>query len=215
VVRQPPLPWPRALAALARCAATTGVLLTRGAVHLPSDRAGLRLRFPDGTSAVVYRETVLDRTEPADPCVLVVSFRLRGVRGRAHRYFRWVSLFNTPLFVGFPGFVSKLWLAHDERGRYRGLYQWDGDRRAEEYVRALWWALVLVSRRDSIEYELIPNADRDDVLAALVAPGSRELVRIAAGPGATAPGAAVRPGRPGRGPIHPSHNGGPGRSVEP
>jgi hypothetical protein len=29
--------------------------------------------------------------------------------------FRAESLLNTPLFVGFPGFVSKLWLAHDEQ----------------------------------------------------------------------------------------------------
>ena len=25
-----------------------------------------------------------------------------------------MSLVNTPLFVGFPGFVSKFWMAHDE-----------------------------------------------------------------------------------------------------
>jgi hypothetical protein len=30
--------------------------------------------------------------------------------------FRWESLLNTPLFVSFPGFVSKLWLADDEHG---------------------------------------------------------------------------------------------------
>jgi hypothetical protein len=28
--------------------------------------------------------------------------------------FRAESILNTPLFAGFPGFVSKLWLAHDE-----------------------------------------------------------------------------------------------------
>ena len=36
-----------------------------------------------------------------------------------------MSLLNTPFFVGFPGFVSKLWLANDEHGVYRGLYRWD------------------------------------------------------------------------------------------
>jgi hypothetical protein len=43
------------------------------------------------------------------------------VRGGWHTGFRWESLFNTPLFVGFPGFVSKLWLAHDEHDVYRGI----------------------------------------------------------------------------------------------
>ena len=63
---------------------------------------------------------------PADPAVLVVAFRLRWVRGIGHRMFRLESLLNTPLFVGFPGLVSKLWLAHDAAGVYRGVYQWDG-----------------------------------------------------------------------------------------
>jgi FAD binding domain len=61
----------------------------------------------------------VERGATADPCVLVVEFRLRAVRRRGHAVFRRESLLNTPLFAGFPGFVSKLWLADDERGRYR------------------------------------------------------------------------------------------------
>jgi hypothetical protein len=57
---------------------------------------------------------------------------------------------NTPLFVGFPGFVSKLWLAHDEKSLYRGVYQWNDGRQADRYVRALWWVLAAVSVRSSI-----------------------------------------------------------------
>ena len=70
-----------------------------------------RLHLADGTSAPVYRETVADRGATLDPCVLVVEFRLRAVRGLGHAAFRRESLLNTPLFAGFPGFVSKLWLA--------------------------------------------------------------------------------------------------------
>ena len=75
------------------------------------------------------------------------------------------ALLNTPLFVGFPGFVSKLWLAHDENGVYRGFYQWDGSQLADAYVRALWWVLALVSVRGSIRYVVLPALRRDDVLA--------------------------------------------------
>ena len=75
------------------------------------------------------------------------------------------SLLNTPLFVGFPGFVSKLWLAHDENGAYRGFYQWNGAQLADAYVRALWWVLALVSVRSSIHYVVLPGLRRDDVLA--------------------------------------------------
>ena len=69
----------------------------------------MRLHFSDGTSGRVYRETVIDRGATARPCVLVVEFRLRAVRGRGHALFRWESLLNTLLFAGFPGLVSKLW----------------------------------------------------------------------------------------------------------
>jgi hypothetical protein len=160
-----PLPVGTAVRALARCAARTAVLLAGHRIHLPRDRVGVRVRFADGTTARVYRETVVDRTRPQDPAVLVVEFRLRWVRGRGHAVFRAESLLNTPLFVGFPGFVSKLWFAHDEHGAYRGLYEWDGSALAGAYARALWWVLALVSVRGSIHYEVLPGLHRDELLA--------------------------------------------------
>jgi hypothetical protein len=87
------------------------------------------------------------------------------VHGRGHAAFRSESILNTPLFVGFPGLVSKLWMAHDEHGAYRGLYQWDGAARAEAYARALWRVLALVSVPGSIAYRVIPGAGRDELLA--------------------------------------------------
>jgi hypothetical protein len=162
---QPPLPYRAALWALASCVVNTAWLLWRRRVHLPTAHVGRRLRFADGTSARVYRETIAGCGATEDPCVLVVEFRLRAVRGRAHAAFRWESLFNTPLFVGFPGFVSKLWLADDERGRYRGLYEWDGPQRADHYARALWRVLALVSVPGSIHYMILPGLRRDDLLA--------------------------------------------------
>ena len=81
--------------------------------------------------------------------------------------FRAESLLNTPLFVGFPGFVSKLWLAHDESGRYRGVYQWDGRARAHAYARSLWWVLALVSERESIHYTVIPHCTRSELLCGI------------------------------------------------
>ena len=96
--------------------------------------------------------------------MLVVEFRLRGVRGWGHAVFRAESLLNTPLFVGFPGHVSKMWLAHDERGMYRGLYEWDGPALAVAYARALWWVLALVCARGSIHYAVLPGLRRDELL---------------------------------------------------
>lgn len=97
--------------------------------------------------------------------MLIVAFRLRWVRGWGHALFRAESLLNTPLFAGFPGFVSKLWVAHDEGNVYRGVYQWNDPALAHAYVRALWWVLALVSERGSIHYVVLPGLRRDDVLS--------------------------------------------------
>ena len=163
---QRPLPWWVALLAEIRCIVSTVVLLLGRRIRLPSERVGMRVQFADGTSGRVYRETVVAGREADDPCVLVVQFRLRFVRGRLHTAFRWESILNTPLFVGFPGFVSKLWLAHDQNDVYRGLYEWDGPQRAEHYARSLWQVLSLGCEPSSIRYVVLPGMRRDALLAA-------------------------------------------------
>jgi len=162
---RPPLPLLASLVAVARCAATTVRLLREHRVRQPRDHIGDVLHFADGSSAPVYRETVVPRDEVLEPTALVVEFRLRWVRGRGHALFRAESLLNTPLFVGFPGFVSKLWLAHDQALFYRGVYEWDGSRLAHAYARALWWILALVSERSSIHYTVLPGCTRAELLA--------------------------------------------------
>ena len=139
-------------------------MLAQRRLHQPRDHVGRVVRFADGSHARVYRETVAD-VAPADPCVLVVMFRLRGVHGRGHVLFRVESILNTPLFAGFPGFVSKLWCAHDEHEAYRGVYEWDGPAAAESYARSLWRVLELVSEPGSIDYRVVPGVRRDQVLA--------------------------------------------------
>lgn len=151
--------------AVAGCVATTLALLARREVRQPGEHIGRVIAFADGTTGRVYRETRVDRP-CTDPCVLVVAFRLRAVHGRGHRAFELESILNTPLFVGFPGFVSKLWLAHDENDVYRGLYEWDGAVAAESYARSLWRVLELVSVRGSIDFHVIPGMRRDELLAA-------------------------------------------------
>jgi len=160
-----PFGFVRAMRSLSRCVLTTGVLLSRRAISQPKDHVGDVLCFSDGSSGRIYRETVVADAATDAPVVLVVAFRLRWVRGWGHALFRAESLLNTLLFVGFPGFVSKLWVAHDGNDVYRGFYQWDDARLADAYVRALWWPLALVSMRGSIRYVVLPGLRRDDVLA--------------------------------------------------
>ena len=137
----------------------------RRSIGQPAARVGDVLTFADGSRATVYRETVVSIADTADPAVLIVCFRLRWIRGWGHRAFRAESLLNTPLFVGFPGFVSKLWLANDEHGVYRGVYQWNDASLADGYARALWRVLALVCTPGSIHYVVMPGRRRDEVLA--------------------------------------------------
>ncbi|HVT78145.1 MAG TPA: hypothetical protein VHD87_14005 [Acidimicrobiales bacterium] len=154
-----PLPLRDAVRALARCVAQSFVLLVRREILQSSGNLGAQLHFADGTTGRVYRETQVRGAARGDVVQLVVGFRLRGVRGWGHALFRAESLLNTPLFVGFPGFVSKLWVAADETGLYRGVYEWNGAARAQAYVRALWWVLALVSYRSSIDYVVVAGGE--------------------------------------------------------
>jgi hypothetical protein len=185
MIEMPPLAPGAALVALARCAGRTVVLIGRRRIHQPTGHVGSPIAFADGTAATVYRETVVDRAAPASPAVLLVCFRLRRVRRRwAHALFRLESELNTVLFVGFPGFVSKLWLTNDGQGTYRGIYQWDDPVLAHAYVRALWWPLALVSERESIHYAVLSGLHRDEVLedpavgAAVQPPEGRDWWRV-------------------------------------
>ena len=120
-----------------QCVGSSLDLLACRRLRFSTEHVGTRLRFADGTSSWVFRETVVDRGTNDDPCVLLVEFRLRFVRSFGHLLFRWESWLNIPLFVGFPGFVSKPWLADDQRDVYRGLYERHGPARAEHCARCL------------------------------------------------------------------------------
>ncbi|QGW23383.1 MULTISPECIES: hypothetical protein [unclassified Dietzia] len=144
---------------------TTVRMLLARRLHHPRDNVGRVIRFDDGSSARVYRETRVEDGRATDPAVVVVGFVLRGVRGRGHLLFRLESWLNIPLFVGFPGFTSKLWLGHDGLGRYRGLYEWDGAERAITYVESLAWLLDMVCVPGTVMAQVIPSTHRDDVLA--------------------------------------------------
>lgn len=160
-----PLPPWAAWSGVGRCLVASTVMLAQHRIWQPREHVGRAIRFADGSVGRVYRETRVDRQPPSDPCVLVVGFRLRWVRGPGHQAFEVESLLNTPLFVGFPGLVSKLWLAHDDRSLYRGLYEWDGPHLADTYARSMWRVLALVSEPGSIDFRVLSGLRRDDLLA--------------------------------------------------
>lgn len=106
----------------------------------PKDKLGARLRFADGSSSFVFRETAVIETSTSDPTLLIIQFRLAplGSNRLLDAIFRRECVLHTPLVAGFPGFRSKLWVDDVETGVYRGIYQWRaaGSRGT---TRLAWW----------------------------------------------------------------------------
>jgi hypothetical protein len=161
-------PKPGPVAAFARSAVATFRLIGAGRLTSPRTYLGRRLRFADGTTSFVFRETAIRDPNPRDPAVLVVQFRLRafGQRRFLHALFRRECILHTPLFAGFPGFQTKLWISDTATGVYRGLYEWDGPERAAEYADQLVRLLVPLSTHGSVRYHVIPGIRRRDLLGA-------------------------------------------------
>jgi hypothetical protein len=128
---------------------------------------GRRIVFADGSVFRVFRETV-SAAPCSDPSVLVVRFQLRllGRSRLGHALFRGESLANTPLFAGFPGFRTKLWLTDERTGEYRGLYDWAGAGAAESYATTLVALLRPVCVPRSVGFHVEPDATRDRYLQA-------------------------------------------------
>ena len=151
--------------AFAHSAIATGRLMATGRLASPKGFLGQRLGFADGTTSFMFRETAIRDGDPHDPAVLIVQFRLR-VLGRSrllHALFRHECILHTPLFAGFPGFWSKLWISDPATGTYRGLYEWDGAERAVDYVDHLVRLLTPLSADGSVRYHVTPGIRRRDL----------------------------------------------------
>jgi hypothetical protein len=168
MMTQQDTPRPGPVAAFARSAMATGRLLAAGRLASPRAYVGRRLGFADGTTSFVFRETAIRDHDPRDPAVLVVRFRLRafGHRRLLHALFRRECILHTPLFAGFPGFQTKLWISDTTTGVYRGLYEWDGPERAADYADTLARLLDPLSTHGSVRYHVIPGIRRQDLFDA-------------------------------------------------
>ena len=169
--------WLEVLRAVFRSIGETVRLASRGRLRSPRARIGSEVTFPDGTRTVVFRETRVRNESLRLPAVLVVEFRLRlcGPRRRLlHAAFRTGCVVNVPLFAGFPGFGTKLWMEDLGTGGYRGVYEWYGADLADSYAARLSRILTPISVPGSVRYRVIPGVFLEDYLGLL---GRTERVR--------------------------------------
>jgi hypothetical protein len=155
-----------ATADFARCAREWRRLAAAGRLESPRALVGTRLRFADGTTSLIFRETARTGAATVDPVLLVIQFRLAalGSSPLLHAAFRRECILHTPLFAGFPGFRSKLWADDVETGVYRGIYQWEGAESAEHYARRMVALLAPFSNRGTARHHVVPGLLRDAYL---------------------------------------------------
>ena len=143
---------------------------TRMATHhrlvRPADHLGVMLSFRDGTTSRVFRETCAVGATTSEPVLLVIRFRLGFLDdlGLLHAGFRRECLIHTPLFAGFRGFRSKLWMEDEDTRIYRGVYQWDGEKDAATYAARMVDLLAPFSNRGTAGSQLVPGLTRLDFL---------------------------------------------------
>jgi hypothetical protein len=154
-----------AAADFAHCVRAWGGLVARGQLRSPKEYVGAHIHFRDGTTSLVFRETV--RSAPTvESAVLVIQFRLAALGSNrwAHAAFRRECVLHTPLFAGFPGFRSKLWADDVTTGVYRGLYQWDGAEAARAYATRMVGLLAPFSNAGTARSHVVEGLRRDAFL---------------------------------------------------
>jgi len=148
-----------------RCAISTLGLIARRKLAQPKDLES-QIEFADGSISRVYRETTVRDLETTPQVMLGVRFRLRfiGSSRLGHALFRFESLFNTLLFAAHRGFHSKLWLTDPATGYYRGIYEWEDEESAIEYVETLRIVLAPWVEPRSFAYRIMIGLSRRDFL---------------------------------------------------
>jgi len=145
-------------------------LLTWRTIHLHRDRLGREYNIHHGgkTNYSVFRETESRDGTPDLLAVLVVGFRLRfiGSNPLFHWMFQRICIISTPIWSGFHGLRTKLWMVDPESKNYLGIYEWAGDQNALAYAEWLTQILRPLSTRGSVWYEVRSNESLANYLEA-------------------------------------------------
>ena len=139
-----------------------------GYILLRRDRLGETYNIHHSGHSIytVFRETE-SRDGTTDPStVLVVGFRLRflGSNSLLHWLFQRICIISTPIWSGFRGFRTKLWMVDYGSKNYLGIYEWAGEQNALSYAEWLVNILRRLSTERSVWYEIYRNKELDEYL---------------------------------------------------
>jgi hypothetical protein len=158
------------------------MLVMQGSMRLRRDRLG-KMYHVNHFGKTIY--TVFRETDSRDGClgshtVLVVGFRLKLIRSNPflHWLFQRICITSTPIWSGFRGFRTKLWMVDLQDKNYLGIYEWSGKDNAIAYAEWLTVILRRLSTTGSVWYEVHSNEELAEYL------GEREVVREISPPAA-------------------------------
>jgi len=106
--------------------------VVKGRLHLPTRRIGGVITDEDGRQFTIFREVLVDPAEnqPKHPgAVLVIHFKVTNISPELNKVY---SLLPLPLYIGDPGFRSKLFTINGED--CQSIYEWDTVQDARNYV---------------------------------------------------------------------------------
>lgn len=120
---------------------TVGFAVT-GRLHFPTQRIGEVVTDEAGNHFTVFRQVVVDpaKDQPEHPgAVLVLHFQVTNMSPGLNEFY---SLIPLPLYIGNPGFRSKLFTINGED--CQSIYEWDTAQDAEQYVNSVALKTILM-----------------------------------------------------------------------
>lgn len=137
-----------------RSALNTLGFVIAGRLHFPSKRIGEVVTDAAGQSFTVFRQVSVDPTgdQPAQPgAVLILHFRVTNMSPEVNQIY---SLLPLPLYIGDPGFRSKLFTINGEN--CQSIYEWDTVQDAEKYVNSVALKTILLRAvPGSVSYQIV------------------------------------------------------------
>jgi hypothetical protein len=125
-----------------------------GRLHLPNQRIGEVVTDEEGEQFTIFREVLVDPTkdQPEHPgAILVLHFKVTNISPELNKFY---SLLPLPLYIGDPGFRSKLFTINGED--CQSIYEWDTVQDARNYVNSM--ALKTILKRTvpgSVSYKIV------------------------------------------------------------
>jgi hypothetical protein len=132
---------------------TIGFVVT-GRLHIPTQRIGEVITDEEGRQFTIFREVVVDpaKDQPEHPgAVLVLHFRVTNMSPKLNKFY---SLLPLPLYIGNPGFRSKLFTING--GNCQPIYEWDTVQNAGNYVNSMAFKTILMRAvPGSVSYKIV------------------------------------------------------------